>query len=104
MHYVCCTGKAFRIVILYTKHKEHDAADIFAKVQSIVDDDSTLVNSLQKLDDVHDYYLQELVSKYGLGSKDQAARVVLDYAMTSGDESTIFEVKRCRHGSTCKNC
>ncbi|CAK9875573.1 unnamed protein product [Sphagnum jensenii] len=97
-------GKAFRIVILYTKQKEHDAADIFAKVQSIVDDDSTLVNSLQKLDDVHDCYLQELVSKYGLGSKDKAARVVLDYAMTSGDESTIFEVKRCRHGSTCKNC
>jgi hypothetical protein len=33
MHYVCCTGKAFRIVILYTKQKEHDAADIFAKVR-----------------------------------------------------------------------
>jgi hypothetical protein len=65
---------------------------------------SLLVSKMRILVLQHDYYLQELVSKYGLGSKDKAARVVLDYAMTSGDESTIFEVKRCRHGSTCKNC
>ncbi|CAM6018000.1 unnamed protein product [Sphagnum compactum] len=92
-------GKAFRIVILYTKQYEDDASNSFAKLRSMVDDDdSNLVKSIQKLDDVHINYLQELVSKYDLESKDQVARMILDYAMASShDESTIFKVKRCRN-------
>jgi len=96
-------GKALRISILYTKQADEDAT-IFAKVQSITDDNSGLTESCQQLDEVHDKYLQDLVVKYGLGSKDKATRIILDYVMTSGDEATVFEVKRCRHGDTCKNC
>ncbi|KAG0557040.1 hypothetical protein M758_11G095300 [Ceratodon purpureus] len=96
-------GKALRISILYTKQADDDAA-IFAKVQSIIVDTSDLVETRQQVDDVHDKYLQDLVEKYGLGSKDKATRLILDYVMTSGDEATVFEVKRCRHGETCKNC
>lgn len=96
-------GKALRISILYTKQANDDAA-IFAKVESIIDDSSALIETRQAVDDVHDKYLQDLVEKFGLGSKDKATRIIFDYVMTSGDEATIFEVKRCRHGETCKNC
>lgn len=96
-------GKALRICIVYTKQANDDAA-IFAKVQSIIDDSSALIETRQSVDDAHDKYLQDLVVKFGLGNKDKATRLILDCVMTSGDEATIFEVKRCRHGETCKNC
>jgi hypothetical protein len=33
-----------------------------------------------------------------------AMRIILDYAITSNERATIFEVKLCNHGGTCKNC
>lgn len=97
------TGKALRICFTYTKQAGEDAA-VFAKVPSIIADNEDLVESSQEIDDVHDKYLQSLVETYSLGSKDKASRVILDYVMTSGNEATIFEVKRCKHGDVCKNC
>ncbi|XP_024401737.1 uncharacterized protein [Physcomitrium patens] len=96
-------GKALRICFTYTKQAGEDAA-VFAKVPSIIADNEDLVESSQEIDDVHDKYLQSLVETYSLGSKDKASRVILDYVMTSGNEATIFEVKRCKHGDVCKNC
>nr|PNR37267.1 hypothetical protein PHYPA_020375 [Physcomitrium patens] len=57
----------------------------------------TRVVILQRRELQQDKYLQDLVVKYGLGSKDKATRLLLDYVMASTNEATIFKVKRCRN-------
>lgn len=41
-------------------------------------------------------WLREMAAKHHLPDESKALRVLLDFAMFSGDESEIFETIRCR--------
>lgn len=95
--------KAIRIVLSYAQQSANEML-IFEKVRCNFCTNKQKVTRKHIIDSVHDEYLDEMVSKHKLASKDKAVRIVLDYAMTSVDGATIFQVKRCAHGDSCKNC
>lgn len=95
--------KALRILLTYAQHAANDML-IFEQIRCIFCNDKQKVSSKYTIDYAHDQYLSEMVSKHKLAGKDKAVRIIIDYAMTSEDKATIFEVKRCNHVGVCKNC
>lgn len=43
----------------------------------------------------HQDWLEQMVKKYRLKDEAKAIRVLLDFAMTEGDEETLFKKIRC---------
>lgn len=43
----------------------------------------------------HQEWLTQMIEKYKLKDEGKAIRVILDYAMTDGDEETLFKKVRC---------
>ncbi|KAL3683658.1 hypothetical protein R1sor_001680 [Riccia sorocarpa] len=96
--------KALRIVILFAKQVKDSVSSSFKELSSKSTADKSPVTRMHAIDEVHDTFLEEFKNRYNLSSKDQAVHVILEYCVTNADEKTLFEVKRCRHGETCKSC
>ncbi|CAM6101238.1 unnamed protein product [Calypogeia fissa] len=94
--------KALRIVILFTKRGKEFNQTIFKERDG--QEIKNGVTGKHAVDKVHDDYLEEVVTNYKLGGKDQAVQIIVDYAISHIDEKTLFEVKLCKHGDTCKHC
>lgn len=43
----------------------------------------------------HQVWLRQMVEKYKLKDEGKAMRIILDHAMTIGDEETLFKKVRC---------
>lgn len=43
----------------------------------------------------HQAWLKEMVGKYSIKDEGKALRVILDFAMTDGDEQALFKKVRC---------
>ena len=43
----------------------------------------------------HQAWLSEMAKKYSIKDEGKALRVILDFAMTDGDEDTLFKKIRC---------
>eukprot|EP00250_Pteridium_aquilinum_P010727 c1958_g1_i1 orf=216-758(-) len=95
--------KAIRILLTYAQHVA-DEMLIFEQVRCNFCKDKQKVAKKYTIDLAHDQYLDDMVSKHKLASKDKALRIIVDYAISSDEKATIFGVKRCSHGDTCKNC
>lgn len=44
----------------------------------------------------HLQWLQSMVEKYKIKDEGKALRILLDFAMSEGDEETVFKKVRCR--------
>ncbi|BBN05448.1 hypothetical protein MPTK1_3g13170 [Marchantia polymorpha subsp. ruderalis] len=96
--------KALRIVIMYLKQIKDSADAKLKELSSNSHVEQNPVTGNHAIDQVHDSFLDEVMITYNLSSKDKVVHLILEYAMSNADERTLFEVKRCRHGETCKNC
>lgn len=95
--------KTLRILLTYAQHAANEML-IFEQVRCNFCKDKQKSTKEFTVDLAHDQYLEDMVSKHKLSSKDKAVRIIVDYAISSDDKETIFGVKRCNHGDTCKNC
>ncbi|KAH7446915.1 hypothetical protein KP509_01G081800 [Ceratopteris richardii] len=95
--------KALRILLTYAMNVASETS-IFEQIRCNFCKDKQKVTRSYILDTPHNEYLDDMVLKHKLASKDKALRILIDYAISSDDKDTIFGVKRCSHGDSCPNC